>query len=127
MPTTKTTGTDGVLRAMQTYTIQYRSACVGILEDEAEIIKERMQNEHKWENRTGAAEAGLDCQVFDAGGFKIRLVAFHGVPYGRFLETMQGGKFAVLLPTMRSEWPRVLARLRRTTAGLRNAGQQPPT
>ncbi len=103
---------DTASRAMVTYEVKYGRAVHQVLEEAAIRIVERMQHEHPWTNRTGEAERSLQCEVFDAPGPRTRLIAFHGVPYGKFLETMQGGRFAVLFPTMRSEWPRVLAALR---------------
>jgi len=96
---------------------KWEKAAEGALRDElqhgADTVKQRMKTEHRWKNQTGAAEQNLDCQVFEAEGAKVRLIAFHGVPYGVHLETMQAGRLQVLYPTLRSEWPRILANMAR--------------
>lgn len=113
----KTTNT--AARAMQTYVVRYGHEVHSVLEEDAQIVEARMKAEHRWQNQTGAAEQNLRCEVFDGPGPKTRLVAFHGVPYGKYLETMQQGRFAVLQPTMRSQWPRTLAKLRARLGRLR--------
>src|SRR4029453_14329829 len=97
--------------AIRTWSIAYARAAHQVLEESAPIVEARGKREHRWRNQTGAAEANLQCEVFDAGG-RSRLSFFHGVSYGKYLETMQHGRFAVLYPTLRSEWPRIMARLR---------------
>lgn len=108
----KVTGADKVLRAMQTYEVRYEGATHAVLERGAGRVRTRMKAEHKWQNQTGAAEAGLDCQVFESGTGGLRLVAFHGVSYGKELETMRHGELGILEPTMRSEWPVILGEAR---------------
>jgi hypothetical protein len=103
--------TDTASPAMRSWSIQWARAAHQVLEEQAIVVEARMKAEHPWRNRTGAAEANLQCEVFDQGG-RSRLIAFHGVPYGKYLETMQQGRFAILSRVMRSEWPRTMAKLR---------------
>lgn len=46
-----------------------------------------MKSNAPWNDRTGAARAGLDASVGITGKGSVTLTAKHGVPYGGFLET----------------------------------------
>lgn len=100
----KVTGGDRVLRFVNQYPTRFRAVARRVLEDQAAIIEQRMRDEHTWVNRSGAAEANLRCRLFDDGkAFKLR--ASHGVHYGIWLEVAHQGRYAILQPTVRSQWP----------------------
>ena len=61
-----------------------------------------------WEDRTGDARAGLTAEVMNNDG-EIVMLLFHTVTYGRWLETIQNGNFAIILPTLEAMGPRVFA------------------
>ena len=63
------------------------------LEIAAMRIKSYAQANHPWQNRTGDAERDFSVEVVD--GYKSMTME-HGVPYGKFLESMQGGRFGVI-------------------------------
>ena len=63
-----------------------------------------MKNERRWQDRTGAARDNLRCRVYDSGK-ALRLAASHGVPYGVYLEHGHQGRYAILQPTVSSQWP----------------------
>jgi len=107
----KTRGFSGAQYRVRQFAQNSRVAVEQVLADGADTIEQRMKSEHKWQNRTGAAEANLFCHVMFGAQDTYKLVAGHGVTYGKDLETMQGGRFRVVFPTMRSEWPRIKARL----------------
>lgn len=83
----------------------------------AEQLKDEMvahmKASHPWENRTGNAEEGLQGHVISGNG-RIVIWIGHGynVPYGIWLEIMQGGRFAVVLPTLLLFAPQIHARVR---------------
>lgn len=52
---------------------------------------------HPWRNRTGDAEREFSVEIVD--GHK-KMTMGHGVPYGKFLEAMQGGRFGVIPMTL---------------------------
>ncbi|HYW24690.1 MAG TPA: hypothetical protein VE953_11040 [Terriglobales bacterium] len=103
--------TDTASPAMRTWSVQWGRAAHAVLEEQAIVVEQRMKAEHRWVNRTGAAEAHLHCEIFDAGG-KSRMIAFCAVPYYKYLAVRRHGYFDILLPVMRSEWPRTMAKLR---------------
>ena len=63
-----------------------------------EILNYAKQNA-PWADRTGAARAGLDVNV-GRDGNEVYLELFHTVDYGLWLETIQGGEFATIMPTL---------------------------
>lgn len=63
---------------------------------------------HPWQNRTGAAEAGLSMQV-EQGRDSITLTISHGVYYGIYLEGRWGGRWGVLPATISMGAPLVMA------------------
>lgn len=48
---------------------------------------EYMQTHHKWQNRTGNAEEGLNAVVSGMEEDNLEIMLFHSVPYGVTLET----------------------------------------
>lgn len=68
-----------------------------------------MKTYHPWQNRTGAAEAGLSARLISSPkdySQTIRLA--HGVPYGIYLEYSMGKRFAIIEPTMRLKGPEIV-------------------
>lgn len=62
------------------------------LEVAAHRIKSFAQSNHPWGNRTGDAERLFEVEM--VGHQKMEMG--HGVPYGKYLEAMQGGRFGVI-------------------------------
>lgn len=79
----------------------------GLNEDEAMAAAESMaaeiENDAKanapWSDRTGAARDGLTAEASDEGG-EIVITLMHTVEHGQWLETIQSGRFAIIMPTL---------------------------
>jgi hypothetical protein len=108
----KVTGADVVQGNFKQYAVQYRAQIRFTLSRESEIVEQRLKQEHPWQNRTGRAERGLHAGVIEETSGLFSLRASHGpdVYYGVYLETMQQGRFAVLWPVIRTQWPKTRAR-----------------
>src|SRR4051812_1824074 len=66
---------------------------------QAQLMLEYAQENAPWTDRTGEARAGLDVDVdHDNGNAYVSL--FHTVDYGRWLEVIQSGRFAIIMPTL---------------------------
>ncbi len=52
-----------------------------------------------WEDRTGDARAGLNVDL-QTDGESIVMSLFHTVDYGLWLEVIESGKFAIIMPTL---------------------------
>jgi hypothetical protein len=52
-----------------------------------------------WADRTGMAREGLETEVYEEAG-EIYLELYHTVDYGQWLETIQNGAYAIIMPTL---------------------------
>jgi hypothetical protein len=66
---------------------------------EAANMQDYAQANAPWSDRTGEARAGLTAEV-DSDKGNVYVSLFHTVDYGRWLETIQGGRFAIIMPTI---------------------------
>lgn len=82
---------------------------MGVMEKGADDIREYAQNNAPWTDRTGAARDGLSTDVFEEGGF-IVIELYHTVEYGVWLELIQDGAYAIIMPTLEVMGPEVLGR-----------------
>lgn len=81
------------------------------MQEGAQEIQDYAQNNAPWEDRTGAARDGLTAEVdfdWDSGDFVITL--YHSVDYGLWLELIQDGRFAIIMPTLEAIGPKVIER-----------------
>jgi hypothetical protein len=67
--------------------------------EEAIKILDYAKRNAPWADRTGDARAGLDVDVYTDGD-QVVLELFHTVEYGQWLETIQSGAFATIMPTL---------------------------
>jgi len=72
---------------------------VRTMEDLAQEIQFYAQDTAPWADRTGEARDGLTTEV-EREGNSVTLSLFHTVDYGQWLETIQSGRFAVIMPTL---------------------------
>jgi hypothetical protein len=70
-----------------------------ILNDMSGDIEAYAKANAPWSDITGDARAGLTADVFTDGD-AIVLQLYHIVDYGVWLETIQAGKFAIIMPTL---------------------------
>jgi hypothetical protein len=77
------------------------------LHRQAAAVEARMKLTAPWQDRTGAARRGLYARVYDDGG-EIVMEAGHSVSYGKWLELIQHGRFAVIMPTLEAVGPAVV-------------------
>lgn len=60
-----------------------------------------------WSDQTGAARNGLTADVFEESG-EIVLELAHSVEYGVWLELIQDGAYAIIMPTLEAMGPKVI-------------------
>jgi len=73
-----------------------------VFSEQATHVKESAQSGAIWEDRTGDARAGLDTLVENVNG-AVTLSLFHTVDYGQWLETIQNGRFAIIMRTLEEQ------------------------
>jgi len=62
-------------------------------------LEAQMRADAIWEDRTGAARAGLTARATHESGI-VTMTLSHSVPYGFWLEVIQNGRFAIIGPTV---------------------------
>jgi hypothetical protein len=92
-------------------------ALVAYLNEQAGEIEAQMKREAPWQDRTGAARRQLRAQV-DVSGAQAQLNLSQNVPHGVFLELSNGGRYAIVSPTV----ARVGAKIMRDIKGKMGGG-----
>lgn len=88
---------------------QWDEVAAEVFREAADEVAERARGNAPWEDRTGNARAGLQTNVINDNG-EIVLTLFHTVEYGLWLEVIQNGRFATILPTLEQEAPGIMNR-----------------
>jgi hypothetical protein len=70
-----------------------------VMEAKADDILRYAQDNAPWSDRTGDARDGLVVDVTEQGN-DIYLELAHTVDYGQWLEVIQSGRFAIIMPTL---------------------------
>lgn len=70
-----------------------------VLLTEAANMQDYAQQNAPWADRTGAAREGLTAEV-DSDKGNVYVSLFHTVDYGQWLEVIQSGRFAIIMPTL---------------------------
>lgn len=65
-----------------------------------------------WTDQTGNARNTLTARPFHETLKKHGIVLAHGMPYGIWLEVRFGGRYAIILPTIKQQGIEVMATLR---------------
>lgn len=75
-------------------------------EDFVPEVEQYAKQNAPWEDRTGDARAGLTAEV-TVEAEEVVLSLEHGAEYGLYLETIQSGRFAIIMPTLEVFAPRL--------------------
>lgn len=73
----------------------------------AERVEAYAKQNAPWSDITGSARAGLTADVSIEDGM-VTLTLSHGVDYGKWLELIQDGEFAIIMPTLEALGPEIL-------------------
>lgn len=79
-----------------------------VMEAGADRIQNYAQSNAPWSDRTGEARDGLTAEVFLEGG-EVVIELYHQAEHGKWLELIQDGNFAIIMPTLETLGPEVLA------------------
>lgn len=74
-----------------------------------------MKSNAPWTDQTSNARNGLAARAYTDGD-EYGIVLYHQVPYGIWLETKNGGEYAIIQPTIDAIGPDVMARFNRLLA-----------
>lgn len=88
---------------------KYRVKVEAYMVQKAADLERYMKANHPWQNRTGAAEAGLSARVSSSRLNYVQTIELvHGVPYGVYLENSMERRFAIIEPTIRIKGPDIV-------------------
>lgn len=99
----------------------------GVMEYHAPRVQNHARVNAPWTDRTTNARSGLMAVPFGGSGGRERdsagrfvagggartqgIVLFHSVPYGIWLEVAHSGQYAIILPTIQDQGPKVMRTL----------------
>jgi len=75
-------------------------------EDDARKVEDYAKDNAPWTDRTGDARAGLTAEV-SRDGDAIVMELYHTVDYGLWLEVIQNGEYAIIMPTLEAMAPEI--------------------
>lgn len=77
------------------------------MEAGAERVETHAKLNAPWADRTGQARNGLIANVYEEGG-EVVLELAHTAEHGQWLELIQNGRFAIIMPTLEALGPEIL-------------------
>lgn len=85
------------------------NAMIGtIFARQAVNVQDYARGNAKWKDQTGNARNGLFAKA-NSQGTQHEIVLFHTVPYGIWLEVRFAGRYAIIVPTITDQGPKVMA------------------
>jgi hypothetical protein len=103
---------DGISPKLRTGAKKTQDAAWYIAQYMAPRVENYMKTNAPWKDQTTNARNGLAARAYREGD-EIGIVLFHQVPYGIYLETRWGGKYAIIEPTIDVMGPEVMAKYER--------------
>lgn len=87
------------------------------MEYESGNVQDYMRANAPWTDRTGNARQGLFAK-HEASLTSHKIVCYHTMPYGIWLEVAHDGQYRIIVPTIQSEGKRVMNGIRKLMAAL---------
>jgi hypothetical protein len=94
-------------------------ALQGVLGYWATRIEGVMKTNASWTDRTSNARNGLRAQAVKDDDGEYSIVCTHSVEYGIYLETSNDARYAIIMPTITSQGPKVMQTLTKLLDRLR--------
>ena len=88
-----------------------------IFERQAINVQDYARSNARWADRTGNARNGLFAKA-SRNGNSHEIVLYHTVPYGIWLEVRWAGKYAIIVPTIQTQAPKVMGSVQNLMARL---------
>jgi hypothetical protein len=107
-----------LLRGVKILDAQTDRGVAGVVEYWDSRIESHMKLKAPWTDRTGNARSGLFAKAGHLPGIRHWIDLGHRVPYGIWLEVRWGGKYAIVIPTLISYGPKVMATMTKLFARL---------
>lgn len=109
---------DELQRNIDAYADKAQAAVMAIAQYIAQQAQDEMRRNAPWTDRSGVARSGLFSLPHEAAADMVSIYlshkAAHTVDYGIWLELANGGKYAIIMPTLEAVAPDVMRLLERT-------------
>jgi hypothetical protein len=102
---------------LASFPAKVRRGVVATVRREAPISESYMKRNAPWTDRTGNARSGLNARS-EHKATSDAVVLAHGVSYGFWLEVIQGGEWAIIVPTLPVRGPAMMRTLTKLFARL---------
>lgn len=90
----------------------------GVVKRQAQIATGWMKSNAPWTDRTGAARNGLRAETEHIRRTSHSIILMHSVPYGIWLEVRFGGRYAVIVPALVDQGPKLMRTLNKLLSRL---------
>lgn len=77
----------------------------------APIVESEARSNAIWTDRTGNARQGLTGLVNDMSNTMVELYLTHKMSYGKWLEIANSGRYAIILPTLETNYDKIFKML----------------
>lgn len=94
----------------------------GVVKQRSHIAVGWMKENATWTDRTGNARAGLDAVTEHVPFVRHSIVLLHKVAYGIWLEVRFGGRYAIIIPAMIDQGPKMMFTLNKLFRRLKAGG-----
>ena len=98
---------DGIGPVLDYLLIQGAVEVTEAMRSGAQRVQSYAQSNAPWADRSGAARNGLTAEVYNEGGV-IVLDLYHTADHGYWLELIQDGRFAIIMPTLEALGPEII-------------------
>lgn len=99
--------TDTLTPRMEALPAALDTAINAVMEYEANYVQNDARHNAPWTDRTGNARQGLFARTAHTPTKKV-IVLYHTMPYGVWLELKNDGEYAIIMPTISADGPRVM-------------------
>jgi len=96
-----------LIQAIVKYGDRVLQAAYAVATYMALVIEAYARQNARWTDRTGNARAGLHTLV-DVAAELVVIYLTHGVDYGKYLETIAAGKWAIIMPALQAHYGQVM-------------------
>lgn len=98
---------DGIGPTLEVMTEVAVTRATAVMEESAGLVEDYAKANAPWTDRTGDARNSLTAEA-DEDFEGISIILSHGVDYGYWLELIQNGNFAIIMPTLEALGPEIL-------------------
>lgn len=109
MPRIGTIVFDGIGPVLDYMAVSTAMNVMEAMEEGAVELESYAQYNAPWSDITGEARGGLTAELYDEAG-EIIIELYHTAPHGYWLELIQDGRFAIIMPTLEALGPEIIRR-----------------